>query len=111
MDTPLTINEIRHAVDAIADGLLNGKRQPDDAWDTILPVLLASYTQTGGHTRRLFQRLFNATYLDDDGHELKVTLRELQAALPSAKRPTSRATTDRRHRQDDRHGGYIDHAG
>jgi hypothetical protein len=93
MDPPITYNELLEAVDIAHHGITHSQTVTTDTWDRILPTLIAAHTLCGGNTRQLVQRVFDATY--QNNNDVALALDELHRTLAATRqtRRTSRRRT------------------
>ena len=82
VENPATaIDDIRAALDVVADGLLGRTTVSAGAWDAAVATLAGSHSHLGGHTRELFYQFFQASDPTEDPHRLEQALFALAAAL------------------------------
>ncbi len=82
VEKPVTaIEDVRAALNVVADGLLGRTTVSAGTWDAAVATLAASHSHLGGHTRELLYRFFQASDPTQDPRGLKQALFALAAAL------------------------------
>jgi len=85
MDTPLTLDEMRIAVDDLSAALLQHRPLTDSQWDDAISTLLTAREQHGGRIRHLIHVILNIG--TSDAAALPAALSELHCHLAFADDP------------------------
>jgi hypothetical protein len=75
------INEIRAALDLVAEGLRGRTAVSATSWDAAIATLASSHSHLGGHTRELVYQFFRASDPSENGRGLEQALSALANAL------------------------------